>query len=188
MLCCGRKSSSFLLVDPSRDIPKQAALFYLASRSGSGALLLRKILGIQAVLAYAASTARYDRGGIGGAAASWIKSFATQSSPLPVAAVVDPVWVRNAIGGGLVLGSLHFPLPFDSTTDPDFQPVIRDAFALVAGVLEQRRKDSRRVIGRPFDPSLELDGEIGAGTSSDRTSSGGVDPATGRPAAVHNLL
>ncbi|KAL8291359.1 hypothetical protein RQP46_002337 [Phenoliferia psychrophenolica] len=166
------------LLFPAMSSVAGAALFYLAGRSGPGAHLLRKILGVQAVLAFAHSTSKFSstssssaRGlgaGVGGAAASWIKSFATQSSPLPYSAVVDPVWVRNAIGGGLIL-------------------VVRDIFSLAAGVLEQRRKDSRKVIGRPFDPSLELDDQPTPPPAADEAS-GGVNPTTGRRAVVHNML
>ena len=172
---------------------RKAALFWLAGRSGPGAHLLRKILGVQAVLALAnASRFSGPGGGIGGAASSWIKSFATQSAPIPVAAVVDPVWVRNAIGGGILLGSSlsFFPsfcddLPWRQLTSGVCLIVVRDVFSLTAGVLERRRKDSRKVIGRPFDPSLELDDQP---TATETTSSGGVNAATGRRAVVHNLL
>ena len=55
--------------------------------------------------------------------------------------------------------------------------LIRDAFELSAGVLEKRRKESRRVVERPVGEGLSLRGE-GEGVRGGRDQSG-------REARVH---
>lgn len=141
-----------------------AALFYLASRSSSHPStpikFLRRLLGVQAVLA-----AAVGKPPSGSTTTSWLRTLAAPR--IVGGAAVDPVWVRNAIGGGLVL-------------------LVRDAIELTAGVLEGRRKASRRIVGRGFDPSLELD-DGRTTTGGSEGASGGVD-TRGRPAVVHTLL
>ncbi|KAM0747850.1 hypothetical protein T439DRAFT_349745 [Meredithblackwellia eburnea MCA 4105] len=156
------------LLFPAVSSAAGSILFYLASRPSSRTHLLRKLLGVQAVLAFSSRSSASTASGI--SLLNWLKSLTST----PVASsnlVMDPVWLRNTIGGGLVL-------------------VIRDIFALLAGVLEQRRKESRRVIGRPFDPSLELDDAPSSSNAGGRrtTSSSGGRNASGRQAVVHNML
>ncbi|GAA6062949.1 hypothetical protein JCM10212_005339 [Sporobolomyces blumeae] len=117
--------------------------------------------------------------------------------------LVDPVWIRNSLGGLIVL-------------------LIRDAFELSAGILEIKRKKSRKVVERPIGPG---GGSWGTSTTKEATTtttttttttptgsrngsaghldrrsnegednesatrwSGGTDPTTGREAVVNNFL
>lgn len=141
------------LLLPSLSATAGALLLYLASRSTSpSTTLLRKILGISSILS--ASKSPFARRG------SWF---------IPVAStvgLVDPVWIRNSMGGALVL-------------------LLRDVGELSAGVLEGRRKRSRKVVGRGFEEGLELDWKDvqsrGVGVSA------GVD-SNGREARVFEVL
>lgn len=147
------------LLFPALSACAGAGLFYLAARGGTSPSpvikLLRRILGLQVLLATAGKPAR---------AGSWL---ATLLSPT-TSAVVDPLWIRNTIGGGLVL-------------------LARDAIELTAGVLERQRRESRRIVGRAFAPNLELDEVVASTSRQDLGNSGGVNEA-GRRAVVHNLL
>lgn len=171
-----------------------SALFFLASRQGARPSapirLLRRLLGVQAVLAAAATTKRSTTNSFALSIVSWLRllsptSTTASSTAAATGPIVDPVWVRNFLGGGLVL-------------------VARDALELGAGVLERRRKMSRRIVGRAFDDGLELDDSVrdsvnrgvaaagdpaSATTTASRQSpwDGGVN-AQGRAAVVHNLL
>lgn len=140
------------LLFPAMSSAAGAALFWLAGRSGTGAALLRKLLGVQAVLAVAR--------GAGGGGSGWMGLGSRRAG-----STIDPVWIRNTIGGGLVL-------------------VARDLVELAAGLLERRRKESRRVIGRKFGEGLELDWKEGTASAP---ASGGTN-ARGREARVHTML
>ncbi|GAA5990467.1 hypothetical protein JCM10908_007384 [Rhodotorula pacifica] len=182
----GRLTSLVLgaLLFPALSSLAGSALFWLASRNSSARpfRLLRRLLGVSAVLASTSgrSLATSPTG------LSWIRSLflqapASRHNPL---AVVDPKWVRNSIGAGLVL-------------------LTRDAFELLAGVLENRRRASRRIVERPFRPRagssasasgdgtgaevLQGDEDVHAVHSSTTTMSGGQNEH-GRPAVVHNYL
>lgn len=96
------------------------ALFWLATRSatGTGSMVLRKILGLQAVLAVAKSGGRMAGLGLkGSGAGGWLAKAAVGATGK---IELDPVWIRNSIGGGLVvLGRdreffLFFPSSFRS--------------------------------------------------------------------------
>lgn len=54
----------------------------------------------------------------------------SSGSVKPRGGVTDPIWIRNTIGGGIVL-------------------IVRDMIELVVGTLEEKRRESRRVVGRP---------------------------------------
>lgn len=99
-------------------------LFWISRKDWRGVNVLRKILGVQAVVA--ALGGGKGVGGVGlGASTNWLRSWAT---PKPTR-VIDPVWIRNTLGLGIVL-------------------IVRDVCQLIAGVQERQRKASRRVIGR----------------------------------------
>ncbi|KAM0786169.1 hypothetical protein ACM66B_006976 [Microbotryomycetes sp. NB124-2] len=171
-----------------------SALFFLASRQSNRArpalpiALLRKLLGVQAIIAARAAGVAVGQAtpSLTGTFANYLKYFFSpkgatsiqqaMSSGYPL---VDPVWVRNAIGGALVL-------------------LMRDAVELGAGVLEMKRKASRSIVSRAFADELDL----GPGTTTHSTStatggnddseangtwSGGID-AQGRRAVVRNML
>lgn len=150
-----------------------SALYFLASRQGARPSapikLLRKILGVQAVLAAARSTS-FARGASGAtnsfatSIVSWLHLLNPSSvSNAAGSAPIDPIWIRNFYGGGLIL-------------------IARDAFELGAGVLERRRKESRKIVSRAFSEGLELGDE-----NESAVSSGGRD-ANGRQATVRNML
>lgn len=139
------------LLLPSLSATAGSLLLYLASRPTSpSTTLLRKILGISTLLSPLVARRSNWFGG----------------PVVPRVGWVDPVWIRNSIGGILVL-------------------LMRDVVELSAGVLEGRRKKSRKVVGRGFEEGLELDWKDarvrGTGTS------GGVD-RNGREARVHEVL
>ncbi|GAA5888854.1 hypothetical protein JCM5296_005016 [Sporobolomyces johnsonii] len=170
----GRFTSIVLgaLLFPALSSLAGSALFYLASRGSpthpSAPLkLLRRLLGVSALLA--ASRSSSSSVAATSAAASWIKQLT--SPRLAFSPAVDPVWIRNTFGAGLIL-------------------LVRDAVELTAGVLEQRRKASRRVVERPFEPSLRMgtDESAPALPGADEWTSGGGVNAAGREAVVHNLL
>ena len=52
----------------------------------------------------------------------------------------DPIWVRNTLGGGIVL-------------------VLRDGVQLVHGILRRRRIERRRIVGRDFSSKLDLNSQ-----------------------------
>ncbi|GAA6015496.1 hypothetical protein JCM10207_008614 [Rhodosporidiobolus poonsookiae] len=170
----GRLTSLVLgaLLFPALSSLAGSALFYLAARNPSlpGVRLLRRVLGVSAVLAASGRGYRPSSGGGLGAASAavgtWVRQLvlspATRSSAAAGGAVIDPVWVRNTLGAGVVL-------------------LVRDAAELVAGVLENRRRASRRVVEKPLRPKGAAAAEVGD------TSSGGRD-AGGREAVVHTLL
>lgn len=163
-----------------------SALLFLASRgsltSPSRPLaLLRKLLGVSALVA----ASRGSGGGGGGMGTGWLRQVlalgqgAGRRSFLNLggeSSIVDPVWVRNTIGAGIVL-------------------LVRDAVELTAGVLENRRKASRRVVERPFAPE-KLAASSSAGSTRSATPSSGAAVVTtsggtdenGREAVVHTLL
>ncbi|GAA6056382.1 hypothetical protein JCM3770_005981 [Rhodotorula araucariae] len=173
----GRLTSLVLgaLLFPALSSLAGSALFWLAARRGNAGPLraLRAALGVSAVLA--------ARGGpgAGGGAGGWIRQLAGAPAALR-SPVVDPKWVRSTLGAGVVL-------------------LVRDACELAAGVMEQRRRASRRVVERPFRPGTGTGTGTGSayvGTpvqpaeeaaSTAVTSSGGRD-AQGREAVVHTLL
>ncbi|BGP51453.1 hypothetical protein JCM10450v2_007395 [Rhodotorula kratochvilovae] len=168
----GRLTSLVLgaLLFPALSSLAGSALFWLAARRGNSAPLraLRAALGVSAVLAV-----RGGGAGGNGTKGSWIRQLASAPAALR-SPVVDPKWVRSTLGAGVVL-------------------LVRDACELAAGVMEQRRRASRRVVERPFRTGT---GSAGAGTpvqpaaaeeGAARTSSGGRD-AQGREALVHTLL
>ncbi|KAK4051471.1 hypothetical protein OIO90_004685 [Microbotryomycetes sp. JL221] len=158
-----------------------SALFFIASRQAHKAhpalpiTFMRKLLGVQAIIA-----ARAAGVAAGEAAPSLTASFsgylkylfAPKGSILvSTTPLTDPVWLRNAIGGGLVL-------------------LARDAFELGAGVLEHRRKSSRRIVGRPFADQLDLGQDRPPVDASDQrrhVSNAGVD-SNGRQAVVTSLF
>ncbi|SCV73169.1 BQ2448_7094 [Microbotryum intermedium] len=153
-----------------------SALFWLASKGGarptSGWIrILRKVLGVQLVLAsrYGLSSGRPSR-------TSWLSTLffpsSTSSPALSASNPIDPIWLRNAIGGAVVL-------------------VTRDVVELVVGLLEQKREKSRRIVGRPFGEGLVLDDledQRASSASGFGAASGGVDARTGREARVHTML
>ena len=51
---------------------------------------------------------------------------------------IDPIWVRNTVGAGIVL-------------------VLRDGVQLVHGILRRRRIEKRRIVGRDLSNKLDLD-------------------------------
>ncbi|GAA5891692.1 hypothetical protein JCM8208_007370 [Rhodotorula glutinis] len=130
----GRLTSLVLgaLALPALSAAAGSALFWLAARRGNSAPLraLRAVLGVGAVLAARGGGA--PPAGAGGT--SWIAQLARGPAALR-SPVVDPKWLRNTLGCALVL-------------------VVRDACELAAGVLEQRRRRSRRVVERPFRPGM----------------------------------
>ncbi|GAA5920097.1 hypothetical protein JCM1841_004095 [Sporobolomyces salmonicolor] len=157
------------LVFPALSSLAGSALFYLASRGSSShpsapLKLLRRLLGVSALLAASRSSTAAP-----GATASWIKQLT--SPRVAFGPPVDPVWIRNTFGAGLIL-------------------LVRDAVELTAGVLEQRRKASRRVVERPFEPSLRMGTEesVAPGGSETQWTSGGGVNAAGREAIVHDFL
>lgn len=98
-------------------------IFWICKKDWRGVDVLRKILGVQAVVA---ALGRGKGVGVGlGTSTNWLRSWAT---PKPTR-LIDPVWIRNTLGLGIVL-------------------VVRDICQLIAGVQERQRKASRRVIGR----------------------------------------
>ncbi|GAA5853050.1 hypothetical protein JCM9279_003795 [Rhodotorula babjevae] len=155
----GRLTSLVLgaLVFPALSAAAGSALFWLAARRGNSAPLraLRAVLGVGAVLA--------ARGGAGagatstGGGSSWIAQLARGPAALRSPAV-DPKWLRSTLGAALVL-------------------VVRDACELAAGVLEQRRRRSRRVVERPFRPGMGAAG--GAGPSAAAMGAGAARGAAG---------
>ncbi|GAA5827782.1 hypothetical protein JCM11251_007672 [Rhodosporidiobolus azoricus] len=178
----GRLTSLILgaLIFPALSSMAGSALFWLACRNSSAKplRLLRRILGVTAV---AAATRGVGAGGFGMGGAgilggrggtSWLRSLilSPSSSGRGMSPLVDPVWVRNSIGAGLVL-------------------LLRDAVELTAGLLENRRKKSRKVVEQPFNPGS------GRGTPPppmepeplERVGSGGRN-GRGREAVVHNML
>ncbi|ORY72904.1 hypothetical protein BCR35DRAFT_354254 [Leucosporidium creatinivorum] len=109
-----------------------SALLWLASRGGarpsSGAIrALRKVLGVSALLAAPTAAAAPST------AMSWLRLVT--STPLRLGGTgggsepIDPVWLRTSLGGAILL-------------------LMRDGLELGAGVLEMRRRKSRRVVGR----------------------------------------
>lgn len=163
----GRLTSLLLgaLIYPALSSLVGSALFYLATRSSSSSSsrpaslplkTLRKILGISSLIASSSSSSSKN---------PLQTLFNPFSAILGVTSrtgtKVDPVWIRNTIGGGIVL-------------------LVRDAFELSAGVLEKRRKESRRVVERPVGEGLSLrsEAEEGGGVSGGRN-------AGGREARVH---
>ncbi|GAA6006102.1 uncharacterized protein JCM10292_006550 [Rhodotorula paludigena] len=165
----GRLTSLVLgaLAFPALSALAGSALFYLAARgdpSLRAVRLLRRALGVSALLAATSSPAS---SGARGAAASWFGAgWIRQLTQAPAgrragALVVDPKWVRNTLGAGLVL-------------------VLRDAVELTAGVLENRRRASRTIVETPFRPGRDAEDEA-------TTSSAGRD-GNGREAVVHNFL
>ncbi|PRQ70962.1 hypothetical protein AAT19DRAFT_10502 [Rhodotorula toruloides] len=170
----GRLTSIVLgaLLFPALSSLAGSALYFLASRHSSARpfRLLRRILGISADIAASRTSATASRAGsvLG---LGWIRQLTSAGSALR-AAPMDPRWVRNTIGAGLVL-------------------LVRDAFELTAGVLEKRRKDSRRIVERPFRPSSGAtrasEPRRGSEGTAAATSSGGRD-RQGREAVVHNFL
>ncbi|BGP35092.1 hypothetical protein JCM10296v2_006922 [Rhodotorula toruloides] len=172
----GRLTSIVLgaLLFPALSSLAGSALYFLASRHSSARplRLLRRILGISAVIVASRTSSTASRAGsvLG---LGWIRQLTSAGSALR-AAPMDPRWVRNTIGAGLVL-------------------LVRDAFELTAGVLEKRRKESRRILERPFRPSSNASRAQEPRRASDgeaapvAPSSGGRD-RQGREAVVHNLL
>lgn len=199
------------LIFPALSSLAGSALFWLAARPSSARpfRLLRRVLGLTAFLASARSLPRSSAASPTGL--GWIRALTHAAdffgaggagggggSGGAAAMVIDPKWVRNSIGAALVL-------------------LTRDAFELVAGVLENRTKASRRIVERPFrprsasvtvpvsepepapapapassDPSLvpagaEILQGLHAHDESPAIMSGGQDEH-GRPAVVHNLL
>ncbi|GAA6008342.1 hypothetical protein JCM11491_004441 [Sporobolomyces phaffii] len=126
-----------------------SCLFYLATkttttrgggRSPSLAIkTLRKILGISSLIASSSSSSLPSRPESIASALGYLNPFSTSLRPRGGggAPVVDPVWIRNTIGGGIVL-------------------VVRDAVVLAVDVLEQRRKASRTVVERPVGDNLSF--------------------------------
>ncbi|GAA5895638.1 hypothetical protein JCM6882_000359 [Rhodosporidiobolus microsporus] len=182
----GRLTSLVLgaLLFPALSAGAGSALFWLAARGGERAplRLLRRVLGVSAVVAASRGSGFGGFGGGGkgaGAGTSWIRhllfspsssSSSSSSSFGPSrsrssGALVDPVWIRNTLGAGLVL-------------------LLRDAVELTAGVLENRRRASRKVVERPFNPGS---GRATPPTEAAQVSSGGRDGG-GREAVVHTLL
>ena len=154
----GRLTSLLLgaLIYPALSSIVGSALFYLATRSSSSfrpaslpLKTLRRILGISTLIASSSSPKPIQ---------SFFNPFSAILGGSSSSSRVDPVWIRNTIGGGIVL-------------------LIRDAFELSAGVLEKRRKESRRVVERPVGEGLSLRGE-GEGVRGGRDQSG-------REARVH---
>jgi len=103
-------------------------LYKLATRRG-GLPWLKRILGLR----HLAPSPAYPQG-----------SYLSQilfSRPLSASALTsgkgDPAWIRNLIGGGLVL-------------------VLRDSAELLKGVLEIRRRQSRTVVGKGFNEGLDF--------------------------------
>ncbi|GAA5933900.1 hypothetical protein JCM3775_000319 [Rhodotorula graminis] len=188
----GRLTSLVLgaLVFPALSAAAGSALFWLAKRRGNNAPLraLRAVLGVGAVLAArgGAGPGSGSSSGAGtGLGASWIAQLAALGGggsggvggTRRAATVVDPKWLRNTLGAALVL-------------------VVRDVCELTAGVLEQRRRRSRRVVERPFRPGMGSSGGAGGGAAAGQggargegvaVSSGGRN-AQGREAVVHTLL
>jgi len=182
----GRLTSLVLgaLVFPALSAAAGSALFWLAQRRGNSAPLraLRAVLGVGAVLAARSGSGPAPAGA--GAGTSWIAQLARAPAALrsprtAAAAAVDPKWLRSTLGAALVL-------------------VVRDACELAAGVLEQRRRRSRRVVERPFRPGMgagaragagavQREGEAAAQAQAVSSSSGGRN-AQGREAVVHTLL
>ncbi|KAK4050005.1 hypothetical protein OIV83_003829 [Microbotryomycetes sp. JL201] len=159
-----------------------SALFFLASRQANRPrpslpiALLRKLLGVQAIIAARAAGVAVGQAtpSLTGTFTNYIKLIlAPKAFPSrPVSPLVDPVWVRNAIGGAIVL-------------------LLRDAVELGAGVLELQRKASRSIVGRAFSDELDLGpgrtDDVDRQTRDSGASSGGVNDQ-GRRAIVHNLL
>ncbi|GAA5883962.1 hypothetical protein JCM3774_000882 [Rhodotorula dairenensis] len=196
----GRLTSLVLgaLLFPALSSLAGSALFWLAARPSSARpfRLLRRVLGLTAFLASTAAASTPSLAATSAASPTglgWIRAL-TQATDLTRAtgrAVVDPKWVRNSIGAGLVL-------------------LTRDAVELIAGVLENRRKASRRIVERPFrprsasvhsnpsalsSPSSSLRGTSGAeilqrgdGDQPAATVMSGGQDEHGRPAIVHNFL
>mgnify|MGYP006899218385 CR=1 FL=1 len=199
----GRLTSLVLgaLIFPALSSLAGSALFWLASRQSSAKpfRVLRHLLGLSTILGGVGSSSSLasssSSGGLG-----WIRALIASglstSNPIrsrPAAiAGVDPKWVRNTLGAGLVL-------------------LTRDAVELTVGLLDQKRQRSRRIVERPFRPRSAsgasrsghsnhpsaastgaefLQGE-GHGAEevapSPTVMSGGRD-AHGREAIVHNFL
>lgn len=66
-----------------------------------------------------------------------LTSLTSSSSVISSGIVVDPIWIRNSLGLGIIL-------------------LIRDCFELIIGELEDNRKKSRKIISRDFNEGLEL--------------------------------
>ncbi|GAA5978667.1 hypothetical protein JCM11641_002806 [Rhodosporidiobolus odoratus] len=194
----GRLTSLLLsaLIFPTLSALAGSALFLLASKTrGSKAVpwrVLRKVLGVGAVLAVsggrgaggAARGAGGGGGGVGTGLAGWITRLIAPLSSSPSSSTfsglglggvgrptpLDPVWVRNTFGAGMVL-------------------LLRDAVELTAGVLEERRKKSRRVVEKPFRPGSR--GESQNEREREREGMEGMSGGRntmGREARVHNFL
>ncbi|GAA5931140.1 uncharacterized protein JCM15063_002555 [Sporobolomyces koalae] len=126
------------LVYPALASLAGSVLYYLATRGGRASLrnpslpirTLRKILGISSLIAASARAPSTPASPL-----AFLNPF--QSSGNGVGGIVDPVWIRNTIGGGIVL-------------------LVRDAFELSAGILEKRRKESRKIVERPVGENLSL--------------------------------
>jgi hypothetical protein len=154
----GRLTSLLIgaLIYPALSSLVGSALFYLATRGGGGSRknpslgikTLRKILGISTSLIASSSYKSQPSSSSSSSIFSSILSFLNPfgggggnthrfgySSNNGV--VVDPVWIRNTLGGGIVL-------------------LVRDSFELIVGVLELKRKNSRRIQERPVGESLSL--------------------------------
>ncbi|GAA6036206.1 hypothetical protein JCM8097_006835 [Rhodosporidiobolus ruineniae] len=130
----GRLTSLVLgaLLFPALSAGAGSALFWLAARNSDARplRLLRKVLGVSAVVA--ASRRGFASGG--GSGGGWVKQLVLAPSRALGGGPIDPVWLRNTLGAGLVL-------------------LLRDAVELTAGMLENKRKSSRKVVERPFAPS-----------------------------------
>ncbi|GAA5914597.1 uncharacterized protein JCM6883_004435 [Sporobolomyces salmoneus] len=149
----GRLTSLLLgaLLYPALSSLVGSGLFWLATRGGSKThppsvpiKTLRKILGISTLIASSSSASSSSVS----SALSFLNPFSAllptttlsgvgAAGAAEMGKVVDPVWIRNTIGGGLVL-------------------VIRDALELTVGVLEKRRKESRRIVEREIGEGLSL--------------------------------
>lgn len=201
----GRLTSLVLgaLIFPALSSLAGSALFWLASRQSSTKpfRMLRHLLGLSSVLGGGAASSRAMS--TGGAGLGWIRALltsgisnTTRNNNNNHLAIVDPKWIRNTLGAGLVL-------------------LTRDAVELTVGLLDQKRQKSRRIVERPFRPrrasvqantpaaSASVGGGTGTGTGAEilqgedgeeetvppspAVMSGGRD-AHGRDAVVHNFL
>lgn len=202
----GRLTSLVLgaLIFPALSSLAGSALFWLASRHSSAKpfRVLRHLLGLSTILggvgssssSLVSSSSSSTSAGLG-----WIRALITtglsntptRNNNNPAVMGVDPKWVRNTLGAGLVL-------------------LTRDAVELTVGLLDQKRQRSRRIVERPFRPRsasgasgsghsnipsaastgaeiLQGEGEEETVAPSPTVMSGGRD-AHGREAIVHNFL
>lgn len=167
----GRLTSLLLgaLIYPALSSLVGSALFYLATRRSGrknpGVLIetLRRVLGVSNLIR--ASSPVTFSSSIGSSSSVVTKSqgfissilsflnpfpsFYSTSSPSSFGfpslvsgggrgnSLVDPIWIRNTLGGGIVL-------------------LMRDVVQLYVGILEKRRKESRRVVEREVGEGLSL--------------------------------